>query len=84
MWLLSETQDSLLNGIMVLIHHSDVCEKNNVLLEWKLWPCNLHTGLDTRETLDTKVADTTAPQRVPGDIGAFAISKTFQTQEEIV
>ena len=40
--------------------------------------------MDTRETPAVKAADTAAPQRTPGDICAFAISKTFLTQEIIL
>ena len=38
----------------------------------------------TRKMPAAKVAHTTVPVRVPGDICAFAIPKTFLTQGEII
>ena len=40
--------------------------------------------MDTREIPATKVANTAAPHRIPGDICAIAITKTFLTQNEII
>ena len=40
--------------------------------------------MDTRETPANKAADTAVPWRVPGDICALAMPKTFCPQEEMV
>ena len=40
--------------------------------------------MDTREMAAMEVANTAAPQRVPRDKGAFAIPKTFLTNEGII
>ena len=40
--------------------------------------------METKEPQATKAPDTVAPQRVSRDICAFAVPKTFLTQEEII
>ena len=65
--------------ILVPICSSDICCKID-----KTLALSSACRMVTRETQATKVADPTAPQRVPGDISALAVLKTFLTQEKII